>query len=116
MGIPATYVVKIQNNGSVTQDNYTVKLMKNGNEELVSVPGNSIAAAEIQTYEIEWTPSASDVGNASINGLVSLANDGLAANNSTNNLTTVVFEQGIVPVSIADGSNYSFSNAFHMFW
>lgn len=116
VGIPATYVVKIQNNGSVTQDNYTVKLMKNGNEELVSVPGNSIAAAEIQTYEIEWTPSASDVGNASINGLVSLANDGLAANNSTNNLTTVVFEQGIIPVSIADVSNYSFSNPYDMFW
>ncbi|MBS4060906.1 MAG: carboxypeptidase regulatory-like domain-containing protein, partial [Bacteroidetes bacterium] len=115
-GFPSAFVVKIQNNGSLPQDNYSVKLMKNGNTELISLAGDLIAASEIKTFEFEWTPSASDVGSIPLSAYVAFDNDELPANNSTNTINTLVLQPGIFPISIGDGGNHVAGSPYDFFW
>ncbi|MBE0638383.1 MAG: hypothetical protein IH598_07680, partial [Bacteroidales bacterium] len=114
-GFASTFVVNIRNNGSVSQDNYAVKLMKNGTEELASVSGNLIAPAEVQSYEFSWTPAAGDVGNVSLSGYVDFAGDELPSNNTTSELNAQVFPQGIIPIEIGDGNFYT-PLPYDFFW
>lgn len=107
VGIAANYVVSIQNIGSVSQENYTVKLLKNGTEELAVVNGALINPAEIQTYELSWTPTEGDIGNVSLSGYVEFAGDELPSNNFTNVLNVEVFPEGILPVQIGEGDFYT---------
>jgi hypothetical protein len=106
-GIAANYVVSIQNIGSVSQDDYTVKLMKNGTEEIASITGNSIDPAEVQSYELSWTPTEGDIGNVSLSGYVEFAGDELPSNNFTNVLNVEVFPEGILPVQIGEDDFYT---------
>ncbi len=115
-GFPSAFVVKIQNNGSLPQDNYNVKLMKNGNVELLSLAGNLIAPAEIKTFEFEWTPSPSDVGSIPLSAYVAFDNDEFPSNNSTNTINTLVLQPGIFPVSIGTGDNIGVGNPYDFFW
>ncbi len=46
------YSISIKNNGSTTQNTYTVKLMKEGNVEIASVAGPTIAPQEILVINI----------------------------------------------------------------
>jgi hypothetical protein len=114
-GIAANYIVNIQNNGSVAQQDYTVKLMKNGTEEIGAVPGTLIAPAEFQTFEISWIPSAEDVGNVTLSGYVDFEGDELLSNNTTNFLNVDVFTVGIVPVEIGEGEYYT-PMPYDFFW
>lgn len=114
-GFPSNFVVEIRNNGTVAQDSYTVKLMKNGNEELASVPGNLIAPNEIQSFQITWTPASGDVGNISLSGFVDFEADELPSNNTTSVLNAQVFPQGIIPVEIGNGNFYT-PLPYDFFW
>lgn len=115
-GIASNYNVKIRNNGSVTQQDYTVKLMKNGTEEIGSVSGTSIDPAEIQSYELNWIPSAEDVGIVALSGYVDFAGDELTGNNATNTLTAQVFPEGIIPVQIGEGNNVLTALPYDFAW
>ena len=75
VGMDFNYTVTIQNSGTATQSNYTVKLMKQGGVELASVDGEEIAFAEIQQYVLTWTPSAADEGPISIYGFIDFEDD-----------------------------------------
>lgn len=115
-GFPSSFIVKIQNNGSLAQDNYTVKLLKNGNVEIGSLSGNPIAPAEFQTYEFEWTPSSSDIGTVSLSAYVVFDNDALQANNGTNTLNAQVIPQGITLVTIGNAGNHGVGSPYDFFW
>lgn len=106
-GISSTFTVNVLNNGSATQSNYSVKLMKNGTEEIGSVPGNTIEAGEQQPYDFLWAPTAEDVGNVTLSGYVEFAGDELPSNNFTNALNVEVFPEGILPVQIGEGDFYT---------
>ena len=99
---PSTYTVAVKNNGSNTENTYTVKLMGTGNVELASVAGTTIAPQQTIDVPLTWTPS--QTGAMQIWGKVELANDGIATNNQTQPLNVVVQQEGIVAVTIGDGS------------
>ena len=99
---PSTYTVAVKNNGANTENTYTVKLMGTGNVELASIPGTTIAPQQTIDFGITWTPTAT--GAMQIWGEVVLANDGIATNNQTPPLNLVVQQEGIVAVTIGDGS------------
>lgn len=115
-GIASSFVVNIQNNGSVSQNNYSVKLMKNGTEEIGSLPGNAIDAGEILPYDFSWTPSAEDVGNVTLSGYVDFEGDELPGNNFTSSLEAEVFPEGIVPVQIGEGTNFFTALPYDFSW
>ncbi len=51
------YTVKVRNNGTATQNGYTVKLMKTGDVEIGSVTGTAINEAQTLSFTIPWTPA-----------------------------------------------------------
>jgi hypothetical protein len=106
VGLASNFMVNVRNNGSVVQDNYSVKLMKNGVEELASVSGNTIAPGEIQSFEIAWSPPSGDVGILTLSGYVEFAGDEFPANNYTSALNAEVFSETMAVVEIGDGSFY----------
>jgi hypothetical protein len=103
VGAPSPYVINIKNNGSATQSTYTVKLMKEGNVEIGSVPGTTIAPQQTLPFTINWTPTAT--GATYIYGKVELAGDEIAQNNQTANLNVVVQAQGVVAITVGTGGS-----------
>ena len=99
---PATYTITVKNNGTATQTNYTVKLMKEGGVQIASVPGTSIASLQTATFNLSWTPTA--VGTTYVYGLVELTGDEIATNNQTANYTVQVMEAGLTVVQIGQGT------------
>jgi len=103
VGMDFNYTVTIQNSGTATQSNYTVKLMKQGGVELASVDGEEIAFAEIQQYVLTWTPSAADEGPISIYGFIDFEDDEIQGNNQTALKPIVVQPEGTVVATIGEG-------------
>ncbi|HPB43323.1 MAG TPA: carboxypeptidase regulatory-like domain-containing protein, partial [Candidatus Syntrophosphaera sp.] len=99
---PSTYTVAVKNNGANTENTYTVKLMGTGDVELASIPGTTIAPQQTIDFGLTWTPTAP--GAMQIWGKVVLADDGIATNNQTLPLNVTVQQEGIVAVTIGDGS------------
>ncbi len=99
---PTTYAITVKNNGTATQTDYTVKLMKEGGVLITSVPGTSIASLQTATFNLSWTPTA--VGTTYLYGVVELAGDEIATNNQTGNLTVQVMEAGLTVVQIGQGT------------
>lgn len=97
------YTISIKNNGSSTESTYTVKLMQEGNVELASVAGPSIAPQEILTVSIPWTPTAT--GPTYLYGKVEMTGDEIATNNQTANLNVVVQQAGVVAVTVGNGGS-----------
>ena len=85
VGVPLSYNVTVYNNGTATQNAYTVKLMKQDTrEELASLdvttpldPGTSTM------HTLSWTPGALQTGNLMLYGKVVLAGDGNSTNDET---------------------------------
>ena len=110
VGSPATYTITVKNNGTATQTNYTVKLMKEGGVQIASVPGTSIASLQTATFNLSWTPTA--VGTTYLYGVVELAGDEIATNNQTANLTVQVMEAGLTIVQIGQGTSVNSSTDY----
>ena len=102
VGTASTYTVNVYNNGTASQNNYTVKLYNAANVELASAPGVTVAAATSVPVTLSWTPSAE--GPASIYGKVILAGDVNPANDQTPAMAITVMPEGIMTVTIGDGS------------
>ncbi len=110
VGVPDTFTFTILNNGLNIQTNYSVKLMKEGGVELVSVPGVNIEPGEIQEYNLTWTPV--EPGIANLYGVVILDGDEYPENNASGFLPVVITPpppvgEGTVsnPYQIADLEN-----------
>ncbi|MBW6514321.1 MAG: choice-of-anchor D domain-containing protein, partial [Candidatus Syntrophosphaera sp.] len=103
VNLPATYQVEVQNTGTTTQQGtaYTVKLMA-GTTELASVPGVTLTPGQTHTFSIVWTPSTP--GPLALTGRVALPGDALPANDSTQPLNISVMPEGVVAVTVGDGT------------
>lgn len=103
VGAPTSYVITVKNNGSAVQNNYMVKLMKEGNVEVGSVTGTTIHSQQSLQFSIPWTPIAT--GATYIYGKVELIGDENANNNLTQNHHVVVQDQSIVAVTVGAGGS-----------
>lgn len=120
VGNGSTYSVEVINGGSASQSAYTVKLMMEGGVELASVAGEPIAFAEKQTYDLTWTPSASQLGNTFIYASIDFTGDENPSNNQTTdryitvqpeNIDAVAIGKDFIPVSFLP---YNMFNLYSM--
>jgi hypothetical protein len=103
----SVYTVTVENAGFNTQTSYTVRLMREGIEEIASLPGVSIAAGETKTFELEWTPAAE--GAAYLYGEVLLEGDLNTENNRTENHNVTVQPEGVTVVTVGTGKSLYYS-------
>ena len=101
VGITSVYTVRVKNNGTETQDTYTVKLMGPNDEELVSMAGPTITSQQVLEVDIPWVPATA--GNFSIYGRVEMVGDEFDVNNRTQTLNLVVNPAGEFTVLVGDG-------------
>jgi len=102
VGMTTNYTVNLFNWGTDPQSDYTVKLYKEGDVEVGSVAGALIApGASIQAV-VPWTPATP--GLTYIYGKVVLTGDQNSLNDRTPNLSVGVQPQGVMVVTIGDGS------------
>ncbi len=97
----SNYVITVHNNGALTQSNYQVKLMQEGNIELGSVSGTAIPSQTDATFAIPWTPTTA--GPTYLFAKVVLANDEVAQNDISPNLNVLVQPAGVVAVTVGEG-------------
>jgi len=102
VGNATNYTVNVFNNGTASQNAYTVKLYNALNVELGSAPGITVSAGVTVGVQIAWTPTTE--GPAVIYGKVILTGDVNATNNQTPNLNITVMPAGVNSVTIGDGS------------
>jgi hypothetical protein len=100
-GISYNYTVAVNNNGTATQTNYSVKLMA-GTTQLASVAGPTIAPQATLNVMIPWTPA--EAGSTIISGEVDLTGDEDPGNDLTPPLELVVQAAGTAALTIGDGS------------
>ena len=103
IGNPASYIISVRNNGVISQNNYVVKLMKEGGIVLGSVIGSSINSLEIRDYIIQWTPS--ETGSTYLYGEVDLINDEIITNDESPHLLVTVYPQNTLAITIGSGNN-----------
>jgi hypothetical protein len=103
VGTATDYVITVKNNGTATQNTYQVKLFKEGDIEVGSVNGTTIASMQTMQYTIPWTPTAT--GPTFLYGKVVLAGDEIAQNNQTPNYPVVVQAAGVVAVTVGQGGS-----------
>jgi hypothetical protein len=99
---PVEYVVEVRNNGINPQDNYTVKLMKEGDIELAATPGTAIEAGEIQEFIFSWTPNEPET--TYLYGEVVLTGDEETDNNITEPLAVNIYPEEVTAVIIGTGT------------
>lgn len=102
VGMATPYTVNLFNWGTQVQNNYTVKLFKQGDIELGSVPGPTIQPGMAGTAVVSWVPSVQE--NTFIYGKVVLTGDQNPLNDQTPNLNVAVMPAGMMVVTIGDGS------------
>lgn len=102
MNAPSVYNIQIRNRGALAQTAYTVKLMSSTGQMLASMPGNPIAAGEVQTYPVAWTPTVQ--GPITILGEVDLPGDENPINDQTPPMSISVMPEGLNVVTIGDGT------------
>ena len=103
VGSASTYTVSVKNNGTAVQNNYMVKLFKQGDVEVGSVNGTAITSLQTLQFSIPWTPTA--IGPTFLYGKVVLTGDEIATNNQTANLNVVVQAAGIVARTVGAGGS-----------
>jgi len=103
VGAATPYTITVKNNGTATQSNYTVKLMKEGGVLLGSVPGTTINSLQTLDFTISWTPT--ETGSTYIYGEVELTGDEIATNNQTPHLDIIVQAAGVVSVTVGTGNS-----------
>ncbi len=108
VGMETPYVVTVLNKGTATQTSYTVKLMTTDGDELATADGVEIASEETKEITLMWTPTAE--GPVAVYGEVVLAGDEDLSNNKTGTKTIVVQPEGILTVTIGEGTTVSAVN------
>ncbi len=103
VGAATPYTVTIKNNGTAVQNDYTVKLMKEGGVLLSSIPGVTINSHQTLDLTINWTPT--DTGATYIYGEVELTGDEIATNNQTPHLDVNVYPAGTVAITVGTGNS-----------
>ncbi|MDD3606749.1 MAG: CARDB domain-containing protein, partial [Candidatus Cloacimonas acidaminovorans] len=101
-GSETQYTITVKNNGTATQSNYTVKLIKEGGILINSVPGTPINAMQTLNFIINWTPGES--GSTYIYGEVELTGDEIADNNQTKQQNINVYSAGIIAKTVGMGN------------
>ncbi len=92
-GTEGTFTISVRNMGTNSQDNYTIRLMRDGDIELDSVVGTlSLEQFETATYDLNWTPTVADEGNVTLWGEVVLAGDENPDNDTTPAMSLLVAE------------------------
>ncbi|MBW6479503.1 MAG: carboxypeptidase regulatory-like domain-containing protein [Bacteroidales bacterium] len=114
-GVETMYNIAVQNAGTATQTDYTVKLMQQGGIEIGSVDGTAIEFGETLTFQIPWTPGVDDDGPTYLYGVVELDGDEVPGNNQTPNLNVVVQPGDILVVTIGTETTSGFRRPFD-FW
>lgn len=99
----STYIIEVLNAGQLSQNDYAVKLMMEGDIELAVVEGESLNFGETAFYELSWTPQEEHVGEAYIYGMVVLENDENFTNQQTKELKVYVQTSNMMTVQIGDG-------------
>ncbi|MDZ4122420.1 MAG: choice-of-anchor D domain-containing protein, partial [Candidatus Cloacimonadaceae bacterium] len=102
MGSAATYTVTVYNRGANAQNSYTVQLINASNTVLASAAGPAVASGETIQVPVQWTPATE--GPVALRGKVVLAGDENASNDITPVLNVTVMPQGIMVVTVGDGS------------
>ncbi|MCL2435943.1 MAG: carboxypeptidase regulatory-like domain-containing protein, partial [Lentimicrobiaceae bacterium] len=105
VGVSSPYTVAIRNNGSAIQDEntYSVKLMKQGNIQIATLPGVSIAKNQTMEFEFYWVPDVE--GPTYLYGEIVCPPDEFPGNNKTSFLSVQVQPEGTVGIVIGQGTN-----------
>jgi hypothetical protein len=114
VGLESVYTVTVANVGEFTQNDYTVKLMGEGDVELASVPGQPIQSGQNLQFELPWTPAQQ--GNTFVYGLVDFDADEFPGNNTTAHLQIQVQPEGTFIVQVGEGNQQSINIPFNFFW
>ena len=102
VGTFSNYVLTVCNTGANTESNYSVKLIKEGNVEIASLPGVAITPGQTHNFTIPWTPTTA--GATYIFGKVVMDTDMYITNNQTANYPVIVQPEGVIIYTIGDGS------------
>ncbi|MCB5257910.1 MAG: carboxypeptidase regulatory-like domain-containing protein, partial [Candidatus Cloacimonetes bacterium] len=103
VGSVSNYTIRVRNNGTATQNNYTVKLMQEGGVQLSAVPGIPINSLQTLDFTINWTPT--ETGATYIYGEVEMTGDEIATNNQSSHLNVLVYPQGTIGITIGTGTS-----------
>ncbi|MCB5251394.1 MAG: carboxypeptidase regulatory-like domain-containing protein [Candidatus Cloacimonetes bacterium] len=101
-GTEYAFVASIRNNGLAAQSDYLIKLMQEGDVELGSMAGNTIAFSEVQTYTFHFTPIT--VGSTYLYCKVVMIGDEVPDNDKSAHLPIMVWEAGTEAVTIGMGN------------
>jgi hypothetical protein len=114
VAIESVYTVRVANYGENAQNNYTVKLMGEGDVELASLPGQLIQSGETIDFELPWTPTLP--GSTFVYGLVEFDEDENPSDNATPNLNVQVQPEGTYMVKVGNGTLPVLNMPFNFFW
>src|SRR5690554_6397374 len=90
-GTEGNFTISVRNMGTNSQNNYTVRLMKEGNIELASIIGTiPLEQFESAVYDLNWTPAPGDEGNVTLWGEVELTGDENPDNDITYTINLLV--------------------------
>jgi len=102
VGDTTPYTITVKNNGTAVQSDYIVKLMKEGDILLSSVPGVPINSLQTLDFTINWTPT--ETGATYIYGEVELTGDEIAIDNQTPHMNVHVYPAGTVAITVGTGN------------
>jgi hypothetical protein len=102
VGAPATYTVTVYNRGSNAQSTYSVQLIDANNTVLASAAGPAIPSGSTLQVPVSWTPA--NEGPVALRGKVVLTGDENPNNDLTGVLNITVMPQGVIVVTVGDGS------------
>jgi len=108
VGTASNYLVTIFNWGLNPQNNYLVKLFKEGDIEVASVAGPNIAGYNQATVTVPWIPTIQE--DTYIYGKVVLPGDQNSMNDQTPNYNVLVQASGTIFITVGNGtepSNYA---------
>lgn len=113
-GIETVHQVRIQNVGSQSQNNYTVRLFNGNGEELGFSAGVPIAPGELTQIPVAWTPTT--IGLMTIYGKVFLNGDEDPANDQSPELNLIVQPGGYIWSGIVGTGHESLRVPVDMYW
>lgn len=105
VGFTTNYNITVFNCGLNTQNDYQVKLMKEGGIELGSVEGPTLAGNNQVIVTIPWTPTV--IENTNLYGKIVLASDQNTNNDQTSNLMVTVQNANTALVVVGSGNQLS---------
>jgi hypothetical protein len=97
-----TYTVSVYNNGTASQNVYSVKIFNSQGTELATAAGITIAAGAQVAVPVVWTPTIE--GAQTIYGKVVLPGDANPTNDQTPNMSVNVMPEGMITITVGTGN------------